>query len=50
MLNVTILLLGLASLALAVPTTPEIDAGSATTAMAVFAGAIVMLRSRRRRG
>jgi hypothetical protein len=43
-----LLLLTTAGAALAVPAVPEIDASSASTAVAIVAGALLIARSRRK--
>lgn len=46
----SLLLLGAASFAMATPVaTPEIDGSSATTAIALLSGGLLVLRSRRKR-
>ncbi len=48
-LGVTLILLGAAGTAMAVPTAPEIDAGAGASALALLSGALLVLRSRRRK-
>ena len=50
LLGLTLLLMGAASFALAGPTAaPEIDGASATSAIALLSGSLLVLRARRKR-
>jgi hypothetical protein len=46
--GITLILIGVAAFAIAVPPGPEIDPGSAGSALALLAGAALVIRGRRR--
>lgn len=46
--GMTLILVGAAAVAMATPTAPEIDSGSAGSALALLAGAALVIRGRRR--
>ena len=46
--GILLLLAGVSALAMAQPRTPEIDAGSAGSALALLSGALLVIRSRRK--
>ena len=46
--GMTLILVGAAAVAMAVPVAPEIDSGSAGSALALLAGAALVIRGRRR--
>jgi hypothetical protein len=49
MLGMAMLLIGVSGLAFASVTVPEIDAGSAGTAVALLAGTLLVIRGRRKK-
>jgi hypothetical protein len=49
LIAVVLLLVGASVVAMAVPSTPEIDPASGANALALIAGALVILRSRRKK-
>jgi hypothetical protein len=48
-LGVVLLLVGTVATLCATPAAPEIDAGSAVSALALLSGSLLMLKSRRKR-
>ena len=48
LIGMALLFIGVAGLAIAQPPVPEINAGSAGSALALLSGAILVIRSRRR--
>ena len=46
--GMTLILVGAAAVAMAVPTVPEIDSGSAGSVLALLVGAALVIRGRRR--
>ena len=49
LLGMALLLVGVSSFASAIYSVPEIDAGSAGSALALLSGAVLIIRSRRRK-
>ena len=49
LIGISLIFAGVAATAMATPTTPEIDPASGGSALAVLAGALLMIKARRKR-